>query len=74
MNKYIIPVCLVREDINWLEVVMARSISDCQDKLITIISEKYEIDEEFDNYREFKRTVDSEYDIIIGDIKDYETL
>lgn len=74
MNKYIIPVCLVREDINWLVTIMARSISDCQDKLITMISEKYEIEEEFVDYREFKYTVDSKYDIIIGDIKDYETL
>lgn len=53
---------------------MARSISDCQDKLITMISEKYGIEEEFVDYREFKYTVDSKYDIIIGDIKDYETL
>lgn len=74
MNKYIIPVCLVREDVNWPVVIMARSISDCQDKLITVISEKCGIEEEFDNYREFKHAVDSEYDIIIGDIKDYETL
>ena len=71
MNKYIIPVCLVREDINWLVTIMARSISDCQDKLITMISEKYEIEEEFVDYREFKYTVDSKYDIIIGDIKDF---
>lgn len=74
MNKYIIPVCLVREDINWLVTIMARSISDCQDKLITMISEKYGIEEEFVDYREFKYTVDSKYDIIIGDIKDYEIL
>ena len=38
-------------------------------------SEETEVpEEEFVDYREFKYTVDSKYDIIIGDIKDYETL
>lgn len=72
MNKYIIPICdLVSADI-WVDIILARSISDCQEKLMREFSEK--LDEDFTDYREFIDIMDQKYNYSIGNITDVETL
>ena len=72
MNKYIIPVCdLINADI-WIDEYSARSISDCQDKIMREFSEVY--DEDFTDYREFLDVMDKKYNYSIGEIIDIETL
>ena len=72
MNKYIIPICdLVLADI-WVDIILARSISDCQEKLMREFSEK--LDEDFTDYREFIDIMDQKYNYSIGNITDVETL
>ena len=75
MNKYIIPICDIEVDSVWTEVILAKSLSDCRDKLMDIILENYTtINDNFQNYEEFVSILDSKYDIIIGDIRDIEEL
>lgn len=72
MNKYIIPVCdLVNADI-WINKYSARSLSDCQDKIMKEFSEIY--NEDFTDYREFLDIMDEKYNYAIGEIIDIETL
>lgn len=72
MNKYIVPVCdLVTPDI-WLAKYSARSLNECQDKIMREFSETF--GEEFVDYREFLDIMDRKYNHSIGDIIDIETL
>ena len=72
MNKYIVPVCdLVGADI-WIAKYSARSISDCQDKIMRKYSELH--DEDYTDYREFLDIMDKKYNYSIGEIIDIETL
>lgn len=72
MNKYIIPVCdLISANI-WLNKYSARSISECQDKIMREFSEAY--NEDFTDYREFLSIMDEKYNYSIGEIIDIETL
>lgn len=72
MNKYIIPVCdLVSANI-WLDKYSARSISECQDKIMREFSEV--CNEDFTDYREFLDIMDEKYNYSIGEIIDIETL
>lgn len=72
MNKYIVSVCdLVSADI-WIDKYSARSLSDCQEKVMRKYSEVF--DEDFTNYREFLDIVDKKYNYSIGEIIDIETL
>lgn len=73
MNKYIIPICDIPNNSIWNELIYARSISECQDKLMVILSEKLGIDEVVD-FDEFVRNADTEHDVMIGDITDIEAL
>lgn len=72
MNKYIIPVCdLISAEI-CIDKYSARSISDCQDKIMRKYSDMY--DEDFTDYREFLDIMDKKYNLSIGEIIDIETL
>ena len=72
MNKYILPVCdLVGTNI-WINNYSARSISDCQDKIMREFSDIY--DEDFTDYREFLDIMDKKYNYSIGEIIDIETI
>lgn len=72
MNKYLIPICdLVNAEI-WIEVISARSISNCQDKLMRQFSEN--LDEDFSDYHEFIKIMDEKYNYSVGSITDIETL
>lgn len=69
MNKYIIPVCFIEDDIVLNEVIVAKSILDCQDKLM----ERYlEYSSEF-SYRDFVNEL-KDNNILIGEITDIEEL
>ena len=72
MNKYIIPICnLINADI-WIDRYSARSIADCEDRIMREFSEAY--DEDFSDYREFLDIMDRKYNYSIGEIIDIETL
>lgn len=74
MNKYIIPICDIESGIVWIETIVAKSTSACQEKVMAILIDRYEIDDDVMNYREFIKLSDSKYNILIGDIKDIEEL
>lgn len=74
MNKYIIPICDIDNGKVWLMTVMAATNSACQDKIMSNLIDKYDIEDNSSNYREFVEIADIEYNILIGDIKDIEEL
>ncbi len=72
MNKYIVPACnLISADI-WIAKYLARSIADCQDKIMREFSDEH--DEDFTDYREFLDIMDKKYNLSIGEITDIETI
>ena len=72
MNKYIIPVCDLIDANTWVNKYSARSISDCQDKIMREFSDAY--NEDFTDYREFLDIMDKKYNYSIGEIIDIETI
>ena len=72
MNKYIIPICDLASANIWLDKYSARSISECQDKIMREFSEV--CNEDFTDYREFLDIMDKKYNYSIGEIIDIETL
>lgn len=73
MNKYVFPICNLIHIYNKLsKVYYARSIADCQDKIMREYSETY--DEDFTNYKEFQDIMDKKYNFSIGEVIDIETL
>ena len=72
MNKYIVPVCDLVDANIWIAKYSARSISDCQDKIMREFSEAH--DEDFTDYREFLDIMDKKYNYSIGEIIDVETI
>lgn len=72
MNKYIVPVCDLVEGIIEIKRYLARSISECEDKIIDEYTNIYDII--FEDYSDFVNIMNSKYDIAIGDITDIETL
>ena len=72
MNKYIIPICDLISATIWINKYSARSISECQDKIMREFSEV--CNEDFTDYREFLGIMDEKYNYSIGEIIDIETL
>ena len=72
MNKYIIPICDIQAGSVWNQIVLARNVIDCQEKLVRILVDMYDL-EDCLTYREFVKLAD-ENDILIGEIKDVEEL
>ena len=72
MNKYIVPICDIQAGQVWNHIVMARTINECQDKIMETLIEKYDFEDSF-TYREFIEFLD-DHDILIGEITDIETL
>lgn len=72
MNKYIIPVCNLIDANIWIDKYSARSISECQDKIMREFSDTY--NEYFSDYEEFLDIMDKKYNYSIGEIIDIETL
>lgn len=73
MNKYLISICDIQAGNTWIQVIMARNGSECQEKLVQLLMEKYDDLDDCLTYREFVKLAD-ENDILIGDIKDIEEL
>lgn len=74
MNKYIIPICDIDRGKVWIKIVMAKSNSACQEKLMAELIDLYDMEDTATSYREFIKLADSKYNILIGDIKDTEEL
>lgn len=74
MNKYIIPICDIDAGQIWTETIIAKSSLACQDKLMEKLIDYYNIENDFPDYREFVTAMDSEYNILVGDIIDIEEL
>lgn len=72
MNEYRVPICSVGEEYVWIESITAKSVADCQEKLMNTLIEEYELDDCL-TYREFKKLA-AKNGIIIGEIKDLEEL
>ena len=72
MNKYIIPICDIQAGLVWNQIIIARDVINCQEKLVEFLIEKYDLDDCL-TYREFVILADKN-DILIGEIKDIETL
>lgn len=74
MNKYIIPICDIDRSKVWIMTVIAKTNSACQEKVMANLIDMYDMEDKASNYREFVKLADSEYNILIGDIKDTEEL
>ena len=74
MNKYIIPICDIDNGKVWIKTIIAKSNSACQEKIIEELIDLYDIEDTTSSYREFVKLADSNYNILIGDIKDTEEL
>lgn len=72
MNKYITPICDIQSGKIWNQVILARTVSACQDKLMEILMDQYDLGECL-TYREFVEQADDN-DILIGEIRDVEVL
>lgn len=73
MNNYIIPVCDLVEATISLYKISARTLQECQEKLMQKFAEIYDDIDNY-NYREFLDIMDKDYNIAIGEITDIETL
>lgn len=74
MNKYLIPVCDASNNAKcWIEVILSRSNSECQEKLMNKLLDKFDYLEEASTYNEFVRKADSA-NIIIGKITDIDEI
>lgn len=73
MNKYLVSICDIQGGTTWIQSIPAKSNTDCQEKLVRLLIEKYDELEDCTSYREFVKQADKN-DILIGDIKDIEEL
>lgn len=69
-NTYLVPVCYIDNSKNSILKISATSLEECKEKIIDMYQDK--CDE--DNYNLFVNILDREYDIIIGDIIDLDTI
>lgn len=74
MTTYIYAVC-DQDCHNQIRTVSARSLKDAQEKIIERFRDDLELDEEFDNWNEFIKSISNEFAIdITPTIQDIETL
>lgn len=69
MNKYIVPICNLDKVEVHNEIIIARSINDCKDKLMDMYAE---YSDNLD-YNDFWADL-YKHDILIGDITDIEEI
>lgn len=74
MNKYIIPICDIDNGKVWIKTIIAKSNSACQEKIMEELIDLYDMEDTTSSYREFVKLADSNYNILIGEIIDIETL
>lgn len=72
MSKYIYAVCVDYE--NHIYTQAGASLKDAEEKIIEEYRNSYEIDEEFDNYREFCQFMSENYEVDFSELTDVETL
>lgn len=72
MNKYICPICDLYSEQVWNQVILARSLSDCQEKLMHTLIEDYNFDDNY-TWSEFLDFLNKQ-EILVGEITDIETL
>lgn len=73
MNKYIIPICDWQSADIWNEVISARSLEDCQNKLMDRLCDMYDFLDTGQDYSDFIEKCDTN-DLLIGEITDIEEL
>lgn len=71
MSNYIYAVAY---DDNVIRTISASSIRNAEEKIIERCRDEYEIDEEFDNYHQFKNYMWDNYEILISNPQDIEAL
>lgn len=74
MNKYIIPICDIENSKVYIKLIIAKSTSECQEKLMSYLINTYNIDDTSLNYREFINLIDTKYNILVGKITDSEEI
>lgn len=72
MNKYIVPIADLYSEQVWIEAFSARSINECQEKIIRSIIDQFDF-EEPNSWEDFINDM-NEHEILIGEIQDIETL
>lgn len=73
MNKYIIPVFDNEAYQIWNEKISATSLESAKDKLMNKIISDYDIEEDYSDWNDFVENM-MEFNIIIGDFEDIETI
>lgn len=73
-NKYLIPICDIEAGNTWIHTIIAKSITECKEKLMAFLIEYYDDFDEYSNYSEFVSKLDSEHNILIGSIKDIDEI
>lgn len=72
MNKYVTPICDIQAGQVWNQILLAKDVRDCQEKLIRLLVDRYDL-EDCLTYKEFVVLADKN-DILIGEIRDIEEL
>ena len=71
MSNYIYAIAY---DDNVIRTISASSIRNAEEKIIERCRDEYEIDEEFDNYHQFKNYMWDNYEVLISNPQDIEAL
>lgn len=71
MNTYLFPMCDVKDNIAWVEKILARNLASAEEKLIQLLIEDYEEYDLPDDMSEIKRILSSQ-GIILGELYDIE--
>lgn len=71
MSNYIYAIAY---DDNVIRTISASSIRNAEEKIIERCRDEYEIDEEFDNYHQFKNYMWDNHEVLISNPQDIEAL
>ena len=71
MSNYVYAVAY---DDNVMRSISASSIRNAEDKIIDKFRDDYEIEKEFNNYREFKDYMWDNYEVLVSNPQDIEAL
>lgn len=71
MSNYIYAIA---GDKNVIKTISASSIRNAEEKIIERYRNDFEIDEEFDNYHQFKNYLWDNYELIISNPQDIEAI
>jgi len=71
MSNYVYAVAY---DDNVMRSISASSIRNAEDKIIDRFRDDYEIEKEFNNYREFKDYMWDNYEVLVSNPQDIEAL